>query len=238
MLQAAAARSGLDLALTPYPIGWKAYEESRSTLAPETVAALRNHMGWILGPTFAGEYPDDDPIKGHPSGYLRRNFALFANVRPVRAWPQLEPLIGDLDITILRENTEGFYPDRNLAWGYGEFKPTPDVGISLRVITAPACERFARFAFDYAATASIDRLAVVHKRTALPQPKVSSSAHSNGCTPNTLISRWNWSVSIPSAPPSRAIPTATGSSPPPISLATSCPTRPPGSPAGSASPRH
>jgi isocitrate/isopropylmalate dehydrogenase len=33
----------------------------------------------------------------------------------VRAWPQLAPLIPDLDITILRENTEGFYPDRNLA---------------------------------------------------------------------------------------------------------------------------
>jgi hypothetical protein len=169
VLEAAAARGGLDLALTPYPIGWKAYEESRSTLTPETVAAVRNHMGWILGPTFAGEYPNDDPIKGHPSGYLRRNFALFANVRPVQAWPQLAPLIPDLDITILRENTEGFYPDRNLAWSYGEFKPTEDVGISLRVITAPACERFARFAFDYAATANIDRLAVVHKRTALPQ---------------------------------------------------------------------
>src|SRR4029077_17094180 len=93
VLQAAAARSGLDLALTPYPIGWKAYEESRSTLTPETVAGLRNHMGWILGPTFAGESPKDDPIKGHPSGYLRRNFALFANVRPVQAWPQLKPLI-------------------------------------------------------------------------------------------------------------------------------------------------
>ena len=60
--------------------------------------------------------PKDDPIKGHPSGYLRRDFARFANVRPVQAWPQLKPLLGDLDI-ILRENTEGFYPDRNLAWG-------------------------------------------------------------------------------------------------------------------------
>lgn len=93
----------------------------------------------------------------------------FANVRPVRAWPQLDPLIPDLDITILRENTEGFYPDRNLAWGYGEFMPTEEVGLSLRVITAPACDRFARFAFEYAATANIDRLAVIHKRTALPQ---------------------------------------------------------------------
>jgi hypothetical protein len=68
--------------------------------------------------TFAGEYPKDDPIKGQPRGYLRRNFALFANVRPVQAWPQVDPLIPDFDITILRENTEGFYPDRNLAWGY------------------------------------------------------------------------------------------------------------------------
>jgi isocitrate/isopropylmalate dehydrogenase len=169
VLQAAAGRSGLDVGLTPYPIGWRAYEKSRSTLAPETVAALPNHMGWILGPTFAGEYPKDDPVKGHPSGYLRRSFALFANVRPVQAWPQLDPLIPDLDITILRENTEGFYPDRNLAWGYGEFKPTEEVGLSLRVITAPACERFARFAFEYAATVNIDRLAVIHKRTALPQ---------------------------------------------------------------------
>jgi hypothetical protein len=108
VLQAAARRSALDLALTPYLIGWKAYEKSHSTLMPETVAALRNHMGWILGPTFAGEYPDDHPTKGHPSGYLRRNFALFANVRPVQAWPQLDPLVPDLDITILRENTRVF----------------------------------------------------------------------------------------------------------------------------------
>jgi 3-isopropylmalate dehydrogenase len=106
-------------------------------------------VGWILGPTFAGEYPKDDPIRGHPSGYLRRNFSLFANVRPVRTWAQLDPLIPDLDITILRENTEGFYPDRNFAWGYGEFKPIEDVGLSLRAITAPACDRFARLAFEY-----------------------------------------------------------------------------------------
>jgi 3-isopropylmalate dehydrogenase len=108
VLEAAAARSGLDLALTPYPVGWKAYEESRSTLMPETVAALRNHMGWILGPTFAGEYPDDDPIKGHPSGYLRRNFALFADVRPVQAWPQLEPLIGDLELPFCARTRRAF----------------------------------------------------------------------------------------------------------------------------------
>lgn len=90
-------------------------------------------------------------------------------MRPVESWPQLNPLIQDLNITVLRENTEGFYPDRNLAWGYGEFKPREDVALSLRVITGEACERFAKFAFDYASLAGEKHLAVVHKRTALPQ---------------------------------------------------------------------
>src|SRR5690606_30832493 len=96
-------------------------------------------------------------------------YKLFANVRPVQAWPQLDPLVPDVDITVLRENTEGFYPDRNLAWGYGEFKPRDDVGLALRVITGEACERFARYAFEFARATGQKRICVVHKRTALPQ---------------------------------------------------------------------
>src|SRR5262249_41838880 len=72
-------------------------------------------------------------------------------------------------ITVIRENTQGFYPDRNMAWGYGEFKPTDDVALSLRVITGEACDRFARFALEYAATRGVPRLHVAHKRTAMPQ---------------------------------------------------------------------
>ena len=169
VLKAAARKTGLKLSLKPCLIGWKAYHKTGSTLPEETLKILREYQGWILGPTFAGEYPKDDPIRGHPSGYLRRNFKLFANVRPVKAWPQLDPLIPDLDITVIRENTEGFYPDRNLAWGYGEIMPTEDVALSVRVITRTACDRFARFSLEYAATSGHNRLAIVHKRTALPQ---------------------------------------------------------------------
>jgi len=39
----------------------------------------------------------------------------------VEACRQLDPLVPTVIITVLRENTEGFYPDRNMAWGYGEF---------------------------------------------------------------------------------------------------------------------
>jgi 3-isopropylmalate dehydrogenase len=169
VLEAAAERAGLSLALSHALVGWKAYEKTKSTLPEETIEMLRSHQGWIVGPTFAGEYPKDDPVRGHPNGYIRRNFGLFANVRPVEAWPHFDPLVPDLRITVLRENTEGFYPDRNLAWGYGEFKPTDDVALSLRVITAAACDRFARYCFQHAAATGNSRIFLVHKRTALPQ---------------------------------------------------------------------
>lgn len=165
----AARRAGLQLRLIPALVGWKAREKFGNLLPDETLEVLHNADAWIMGPTFAGEYPKDDHTKGHPSGYLRKHFKLFANVRPVQAWPQLNPLVPDLDITVLRENTEGFYPDRNLAWGYGEFKPTDDVALSLRVITGVACKRFARFALEYALSAGVKKLHIVHKRTAMPQ---------------------------------------------------------------------
>jgi 3-isopropylmalate dehydrogenase len=117
VLRAASERSGLTLNLTHCLVGWKAREQEGTLLPEAAEQMLRASDGWIMGPTFAGEYPKDDHTKGHPSGYLRRKFKLFANVRPVRSWPQLDPVIPDLDVTIIRENTEGFYPDRNLAWG-------------------------------------------------------------------------------------------------------------------------
>jgi 3-isopropylmalate dehydrogenase len=169
VLKAAAQKTGLTIQRKSGLIGWKAYEKHGSTLPEATLKSLRQSEGWIVGPTFAGEYPEDDPMRGHPNGFIRRHFRLFANVRPVQAWPQLDPLIPGLDITVLRENTEGFYPDRNMAWGYGEFKPREDVALSLRVITGEACDRFARYAFEYATAAGGKRLAIVHKRTALPQ---------------------------------------------------------------------
>jgi 3-isopropylmalate dehydrogenase len=169
VLRAAASIARLPLVLRPARIGWVPYKRHKTTLPDATLSVMRECDGWIVGPTFAGEYPKDDPYRGHPNGFIRRHFKLFANVRPVEAWPQLDPLVGNLRITVLRENTEGFYPDRNLAWGYGEFKPREDVALSLRVITAEACSRFARFAFDYALATGERRLALVHKRTALPQ---------------------------------------------------------------------
>ena len=164
-----AEATGLSLELNPGDVGWIPYRAVGSTLPDSTQEVLERCTGWIMGPTAAGDYPKDDPVKGHPSGFLRRHYELFGNVRPVHAWPQLPALVPELDTTIIRENTEGFYPDRNLHWGYGEFMPTADVAISLRVITKRACDRLARLSFEYAKGKDRKSLVVVHKRTALPQ---------------------------------------------------------------------
>ena len=91
VLNAASKRTGLSVRTKRALIGWKAYEKTKCTLPDATRKVLDAHEGWIVGPTFAGEYPKDDPMRGHPNGFIRRHYKLFANVRPVDAWPQLHP---------------------------------------------------------------------------------------------------------------------------------------------------
>src|SRR5262249_57086152 len=61
-----------------------------------------------------------------------------------------------------RENSEGFYADRNLHEGVGEFMPTPDMAMSVRRVTAKCCERIARRAFE-AAVGRRGKVTAIHK---------------------------------------------------------------------------
>jgi 3-isopropylmalate dehydrogenase len=67
-----------------------------------------------------------------------------------------------MDLVIVRENTEGFYSDRNMHLGSGEFMPDPDMALSIRKITAKASSRVARVAFDLA-RARRKKVTAVHK---------------------------------------------------------------------------
>ena len=122
--------------------------------------------------------------------------------------------------------------------GYDEFKPTEDVGLSLRVITAPACGRFARFAFEQAATANIDRRAVIHKRTALPQTEGLFIGAFERLHPEyrkiqlELVRIDTFSSAFPRDPHRYRLIATTNL------FATSCPTKPLDPPAVSALPRH
>lgn len=166
VLEEASKMNSLSLELIQLPIGMEAYKKFGRTLPPDTLSTMRDCDGWLLGPLQAGSYPKDD--KDHPmaSGKIRKGFDLFANIRPIKSL--LPDSKKDVDMVIVRENTEDFYPDRNLYKGYGEFWPNQDTVLSLRVITRNACRRIADTAFRLARTRnSKRRVTAVHKANVL-----------------------------------------------------------------------
>ncbi len=161
--KAAAARSGLVIEWTDLPIGRRALDELGTTLPAGTLETLASLDGWILGPIGHRDYPKvPGAINPHP--ILRKHFDLFANVRPTRSYPGIGCLRDDIDLVIVRENNEGFQPDRNVVAGSGEFRPTEDVTISVRVITREGSRKVARAAFEIARSRR-KYLTLVHKNT-------------------------------------------------------------------------
>ena len=75
-------------------------------------------------------------------------------------------MVPDMDLVIVRENTEGLYADRNMAVGSGEFMPTPDIALAVGVFTRAACERIARTAFALASRRR-NHVTIVHKANVL-----------------------------------------------------------------------
>lgn len=145
------------------PIGRRALDTHGHTMPEGTLETLDGLDGWILGPIGHREYPKlPEAVNPHP--ILRKRYDLFANVRPTRSFPGIGCLHDDIDMIIVRENNEGFQPDRNVVAGSGEFRPTHDVTISVRVITVEGSSKVARAAFELA-RARDRRLTLVHKNT-------------------------------------------------------------------------
>lgn len=160
---AAAERHGLRIDWRPMPVGRRALDTHGSTLPEGTLETLAKMHGFILGPIGHREYPRvPGAINPHP--IMRKQFNLFANVRPTRSYPDIGCLYDNVDLVIVRENNEGFQPDRNVVAGSGEFRPNDDLTISVRVISRVGSERVARVAFNLARQRR-KRLTVVHKNT-------------------------------------------------------------------------
>ena len=161
--RAAAAMTGLQIDWRPMPIGRSALDSHGSTFPDGTMETLSRMDGFILGPIGHQAYPKvPGAINPHP--IMRKGFNLFANVRPTKSFPGLGAIHEGIDLVIVRENNEGFQPDRNVVAGSGEFRPTEDVTISVRVITRVGSARVARAAFEIARQRK-KRLTVVHKNT-------------------------------------------------------------------------
>ena len=127
-------------------------EASGELIAPGTLDAIEA-CGWALkGPTAT-------PIgKGFRSinVQLRQRFATYANLHPVHTLPGVPTRFENVDLVIVRENTEDLYKGI-------EYMLTDDIANGVKLITRPACERICRFAFDYARKNGRKKVTAVHK---------------------------------------------------------------------------
>jgi isocitrate/isopropylmalate dehydrogenase len=150
VLRAVDARMGLGLMLEEMEVGLAALAKTGSTCPDAVLARIPQVDGVILGPVSHYDYPPRAQGGINPSGELRVRFELGANIRPCRSRPDLSILRRPMDLIIVREATEGFYADRNMVGGTGEFMPDADTALSLRKISAMACRRVAHAAFELA----------------------------------------------------------------------------------------
>jgi 3-isopropylmalate dehydrogenase len=165
VMRAAAKKTGLSVQWHDVPIGRKAYDELGYTMPPGTLEKLDTLDGWVLGPIGHQAYPKGKPNAINPHPILRKHYDLFANIRPAKSYPGLPSLYKDVDLIIVRENNEGFPPDRNVFMGNGEFRPSPDMTIGIRVITREGSRKVARASFELARTRPRKKLTSVHKDT-------------------------------------------------------------------------
>jgi 3-isopropylmalate dehydrogenase len=166
VLQAAAERFQLDIEIDEHAVGHASLRQFGTTVRRELLDIVRSADGLILGPTATFDFKDEQSGEINPSKYFRKNLDLFANVRPARTYAGLHQRFGAFDLVVVRENTEGFYADRNMERGNSELLVTPDVVVSLRRITRHCCERIARAACLLAMRRK-KHLTIVHKANVL-----------------------------------------------------------------------
>lgn len=161
VMKAAARKSRLDLEWHPLPIGRKAHESHGHTMPADTVQALEQLDGWLLGPIGHSAYPRDDATWIAPP--LRKMFDLYGSVKPVKSYPNIPSLQKNVDIVFVRETTEGMMRAGTVVAGTGEFRPNDETSIGMRVITRKGSNRVARAAFDIARTRQRRLVTSVHK---------------------------------------------------------------------------
>ncbi|WP_249869156.1 isocitrate/isopropylmalate dehydrogenase family protein [Oceanobacillus saliphilus] len=162
VLEVTLEKAGVLAEYVHLPMGFEGIEKEGTPLSQATKDQLDTCDAWILGPHDSVSYPEKFKQERNPSGELRHYFDLFSNVRPAKKMPKTKSLIEDIDLVIYRENTEGYYVDRNMYAGLGEFQVTPDVAVSTGVFTRKAIERIAHAAFK-AAMVRKKKVTIVHK---------------------------------------------------------------------------
>lgn len=144
--------TGVEIEWETHILGAQAQEKYGTTLPPEAIDSIKRNKVALKGPIMT-------PIgKGFTSVNvgLRKALDLYANVRPVKALPNVPCRYPELDLVIVRENTEGLYSGI-------EHIVVPGVVESLKVITERASNRIVKYAFDFARDNGRKKVTAVHK---------------------------------------------------------------------------
>jgi len=144
--------TGVKFEWETFAVGAEAYEKYGEYIPKDLVASLERTRVGLKGPVttpVGGGFPSINVA-------LRKKFELYANFRPIRNLPHIPTRYPDVDLIIIRENTEGLYSGL-------EHEVVPGVVESLKVITEKASTRIAKFAFEYARKNQRKKIHAIHK---------------------------------------------------------------------------
>src|SRR6266567_2387443 len=144
--------TGVKFEWESFAVGAEAYEKSGEYIPKDLIASLERTRVGLKGPVttpVGGGFPSINVA-------LRKKFELYANFRPIRNLPHIPTRYPDVDLIIVRENTEGLYSGL-------EHEVVPGVVESLKVITEKASTRIAKFAFEYARKNQRKKIHAIHK---------------------------------------------------------------------------
>jgi isocitrate dehydrogenase (NAD+) len=144
--------TGVDIEWETHILGAQAQEKFGTTLPESTIESIKKNKVALKGPQMT-------PVgKGFTSVNvgLRKALDLYANVRPIKNLPNVPSRYENVDLVIVRENTEGLYAGL-------EHTVIPGVVESLKIITEKASTRICRYAFEYARSNGRKKVTCVHK---------------------------------------------------------------------------
>jgi len=150
--------------LTKLPAGDKALEQTGKALPDETVETIKQSDVCLKAPV--GESAADVIV------VLRRMLDLYANIRPAKSYPHMPALRDDIDMVIVRENTEDLYIGKEFSLG--------NAAVALRVISESASKRIAKYAFETAKQRdSMKKVTCVHKSNVM---RITDGLFAKACT--------------------------------------------------------
>jgi isocitrate dehydrogenase (NAD+) len=144
--------TGVEIAWESYVVGAEALSKYGDPLPQGLLDAIKRSRVALKGPVMT-------PIgTGFASSNvrLRKELDLYANLRPIRSLAGIPTRYSDVDLVVVRENTEDLYSGL-------EHEVVPGVVESLKIITARASTRIARFAFEYARGEGREKVTAIHK---------------------------------------------------------------------------